>query len=193
MNSFFYQIKSCDNLAFYLCVLKKQFLLIAVKIDPNCGPITACPTESVDDSRAIREDNPQSLQRKEPETLCPNPPSHSWLALMLKMCSYQHDHWIPSVSEHSITDLHLSVFAVYLVPGDGAVHWVCVLKDVCFFHLKDLILHSKPLLHESLVCNHDLQIFHHITRCIDVDILIVVPEDFKKDLFWRCCFLQMCI
>lgn len=63
---------------------------------------------------------------------------------------------------------------MYLVPGDGAVYRVCVLKVVCFFHLVDFVFHSKSLLHEGLVANHNLQILHHLTGCIYVYILIVI-------------------
>lgn len=43
---------------FYLRVLKNEFLLIAVNVDPNCCPHSICPTQSVDYSGTIREDNP---------------------------------------------------------------------------------------------------------------------------------------
>lgn len=63
---------------------------------------------------------------------------------------------------------------MYLVPGDGAVYRVCVLKDVSFFHLVDFVFHSKSLLHKGFVSNHELQILHHLTGCIYVHILIVI-------------------
>lgn len=63
---------------------------------------------------------------------------------------------------------------LYLVPGDGAVHWVRVLKAVCLLHLVDVVFYSKPLLHKGLVCDHNLQILHHLTGCIYVHILIVI-------------------
>lgn len=63
---------------------------------------------------------------------------------------------------------------LYLVPGDGAVHWVCVLKAVRLLHLVDFVLYSKPLLHKGLVGDHNLQILHHLTGCIYVHILIVI-------------------
>lgn len=65
---------------------------------------------------------------------------------------------------------------MYLVPGDGAVYRVCVLKVVCFFHLVDFVFHSKSLLHEGLVGDHNLQILHHLTGRIYLYILIVIPE-----------------
>lgn len=65
----------------------------------------------------------------------------------------------------------------HLVPCDGAVYRVCVLKAVCFFHLVDFVYHSKPLPYEGFVRNHHLQILHHLTGCIYVHILIVISAN----------------
>lgn len=43
---------------FHLCVLKNELLLIAVNVDPNCCPDSIRPTQSVDYSGTIGEDNP---------------------------------------------------------------------------------------------------------------------------------------
>lgn len=45
----------------YLCILKNMLFFIAVDVYSNSGPVAAVSTESVDDSRAIREDYPQPL------------------------------------------------------------------------------------------------------------------------------------
>ncbi len=75
-----------------------------------------------------------------------------------------------------------SVCVTYLVPGDGAVYRVCVLKVVRFFHLVDFVFHGKSLLHEGLVSDHNLQILHHLTGCIYVDVLIVIPGQMTLDI-----------
>lgn len=62
----------------------------------------------------------------------------------------------------------------HLIPGEGAVDWVCVLEVVCLFHLADFVFHSKPLLHKGLVTDHNLQILHHLTGCVYVYVLIVI-------------------
>lgn len=67
-----------------------------------------------------------------------------------------------------------SVGVRYLVPGDAAVHWVCVLKAVCLFHLEDFVFYGKPLLYERFLTDHALQIFHHVTGCINVHIFIII-------------------
>ena len=71
---------------------------------------------------------------------------------------------------------------MYLVPGDGAVYRVCVLKVVCLLHLVDFVLHSKPLLHEGLVSDHNLQILHHLAGCVYVYILIVISGQ-EQEIF----------
>lgn len=69
---------------------------------------------------------------------------------------------------------------MYLVPGNGAVYRVCILKAVCFLHLVDFVFHSKSLPHKGLVGDCDLQILHHFTCCIYVYILVVIPEQNVK-------------
>ena len=88
------------------------------------------------------------------------------------------DHWTHKkpLQEHS------SACVMYLVPGDGAVYWVGVLKVVCFLHLVNFVLHSESLLHKGLVADHDLQILHHLTGCIYVYVLVVISEQKKQQL-----------
>lgn len=55
---------------FYLCVFRDFLLLIAVYVDSNRCPIATCPTESVDDSRTIREGYTQTLKLEQHSTVC---------------------------------------------------------------------------------------------------------------------------
>lgn len=56
-----FSFRNDQNWTLYLCILKNVLLLIAVDVNSDCGPITARPAQSVDDSGTIREDYPQTL------------------------------------------------------------------------------------------------------------------------------------
>lgn len=86
-----------------------------------------------------------------------------------------------SISRHVFQNLSyyagVCLYAVqYLVSCDTAVNWVCVFKIVCLFHLVDFVFHCKSPLHKWFVWNHDLEIFHHFTGCINIYVLIIISR-----------------
>lgn len=114
---------------FYLCVFKNLLLLIAVDVDTNRCPITTCPTESVDDSRTIREDYPQTLQWKKPSTdpvkLSGFASTAEWLWKSPNTPRPLETSCISTHNNRIIIGIQLSM---YHVPGSW--RWCC-LQDLC--------------------------------------------------------------
>lgn len=58
------------NTCFYLCLFRKSLRFIAVDVNLNRRSIAARPTESVDDSGTVGEDDSQALKLEEQNTRC---------------------------------------------------------------------------------------------------------------------------
>lgn len=99
----------------HLCIPKNVLFLIAVEIDSNCCPIETAPTESVDDSRTIREDYPQPLRWKPPFSVCKN----SWETRAHTLCICIH--WKSVITKNTPHCVSCTWF-LEMVPSTGSAY-----------------------------------------------------------------------